>query len=146
MQRQEVNNLFKAAYEDARDSRNLTALLSVVLFYGNATTHSTFPLRVPGRELITPDIPERIAHARGIVEGAYDLAIGIAQALGSKRLLAMAYSNFANDLFVFGERERAISHAQRALGLAREIGDEHQLGRTERLIELLQGGKSKGGT
>lgn len=33
--------------------------------------------------------------------------------------------------------------AQRALGLASEIGDEHQREKTERLIELLQGDKSK---
>jgi hypothetical protein len=143
-QRRELNDLFKAAYRDARDSRNLMALMSVVLLYANAATQSTFPLRVPGRELITPDIPQRITHSKGIVEGAYDLAISVAQALGSKRLLAMAYSNFANDLSVFGDRDRALSHAERALGLAREVGDKHQQGRTERLIDLLRPGKNRG--
>jgi len=135
-----INELFREAYSLARDSRNLLSLFTVTLLYAHSLTQSIFPLRIPGRERITPNIPQLVEHAAATVHSAYDLAISIATALNSKRLTAMAFSNYANDIRTFGEEARALEHAKYALQLAKEIGDQEQLAKSEMLVQRLTTG------
>jgi len=136
--RSEINQRFKEAYRLAQEGRNLLALFTTALLFANAQTQSVFPLWLPGRERITSDIPQRIKHARETVHHAYDLAINIAAALNNKRLTAMAFSNYANDIRFFGETTRAREHATYALQLARELGDKIQVAKSEMLLERLK--------
>lgn len=135
---QEVEDLYAQAYESARGSRNLFALFATALLYGTSRTHLAFIYKMPGRERRTPDLAARIQLLKGQVEASYDLAISIATAIGSKQFLAMAYSNFANDLRFFDDTARALSHATHALSLALEVGDESQIAKTRTLIERLK--------
>jgi hypothetical protein len=132
-----VDELFRQAHLFAKESRNLLSLFTVALLYASSVTQGIFPLRIPGREKLDPSIPKDIEHAIEVVHSAYDLAISIATALNSKRLTAMAFTNYANDLRTFGDERRALHHAQYALRLAKELGDAEQLTKAARLVQQL---------
>lgn len=134
----EIGNLFRDAYRLADEGRNLAAQFSVLIHYANALTNSVFPDRMRAVAGLTVDLHAVESRAKKQVEHAYEIALLAAQVMNDQGLVALAYSNFANNLRTFGDTERALAHAEHALDLLGENGDSDQRARTTRLIGLLK--------
>lgn len=134
----ESESLFSAAFENAWERPNLEASFMVLLLYASSMAQRMFPfeyLKRVGELGPHSETPELLKHR---VERAYEVAIRIATVLEDDRFLSMAYSNFANDLRIFGEAGRAKSHAKRALELANELDDPDLKWRPEKLLAGLE--------
>lgn len=132
-----INDLLRTAHELASETRNLQATLQVALFSGMSATHRALPEKLLLGVLDGSDVAEGIKQSKRQMMAAYSLAISAASALGSQQLLALVYHDFANDLLIFDDKPRALSHASYAMTLAQAAEDQHQISKTKRLLELI---------
>ena len=130
----EVDTLLGEAQAAVQESDDLVAMYIVLLRRGSIITQRHFAFAMARNLHVSTTADQTIATMKVEMMAVYDAAVRAASALGDQQRLATAYSNYANDLVAFGDYERAAEHAKHALEVAKKVGDDHQIRKTELLL------------
>lgn len=122
----------------ARESRNLESLFQVAIFHGMTATQASHPPRLLVEMAHREDARPRLDFYEEKMEASYRFAVAVASALQSSSHIAMAYSNLSNDLVLFGDLDRARSHANYALERAKAKNDQYIVGKIQPILSNIE--------
>lgn len=128
----DIDNLMAEAVQSVNDSGDIVAQFIVALRQGTINAQRYLPYHLAEKLGVGRDPGARTFFLEQ-VNRAYGAALKRAKVLGQEQL-AQAYHNFANDLVLFGEYDRARSHAEYALSLAKDANDQYQIERSNHLL------------
>lgn len=120
----------------AKETANLHAMYLSLYSMAFSEAHKAQSARL----LATTSLPaaDFIEGARRRAKAAHETAIRTAHRMDDV-LLAQAYHNYANDLRLFHETERALYFAREGRTIAERVGYTYQLNLSDQLIQALEG-------